>query len=405
MTPHGSWSFAACSAALWLAALATATQGAEPEWYAGIEIGSKGIKVVALPIGENGKPDLNRLVKKLPHSLLNNVTLGDLKDGKFRPEAIEEAQAAVKDFYEQLTSVGDAKRPKLRPENIWIVASSGLVIDKPSNYSALEEAVKAASGGAKTLQAIDQKREVELLMRGAIPTDQWDNSMLVDIGNGNTKFGYLQSARPPQVEQALVPNLALKGTGAYRKAIDLKLKAEKNVGDFHRFCAIILEGRKQLMEDVDEQVGRKPGLRNSKRTRVYLSGGSPYVITSLLYPLSMTREDLVEVPVSIKDLRKFEDEILETGKVPSPNLNSLSEADAKRAENQLREVKDIFDDKSVLIGAEILLGFNDVLQWEKDEKELYFTKSGLVAWILGFVVEEKAKGQGGRRARRIIPFK
>ena len=397
MTPRGyrafAFSFVVLSLIAFALALTPAARGAEAEWYAGIELGSKGIKVVALPVDAAGKPELNRLVKKLPHKALNNITLGDLKEGKFRPEAIEEAEAAVKDFYEQLTGVADANHPKLSPANIWIVSSSGLLIDRPSNYPDLEMAVKRATGGAKSLLAITQKREVELLMRGAIPPDQWDNSMIVDVGNGNTKCGYLQSARPPQVEHANVPNLALKGTGGYRKAIDLSLKQQKFADDFKRFCVITRKKREEIKDDVTAEIDRYPGFRNSKRTRVYLSGGSPYAIASLLFPVEMARDDVLEVPLPIERLQDFEKEILEVEQVPQADLKGLSPDDVKRAETQMREVRDIFDERSILIGAEILLGFNDALHWDQDKKELFFTKSGLVAWIAGFVVEERAKAK------------
>jgi hypothetical protein len=47
---------------------------------------------------------------------------------------------------------------------------------------------------------------------------------------------------------------------------------------------------------------------------------------------------------------------------------------------------------------EILLAFDDALGWGKNQKEIYFTKAGLVAWIVGFVVEERAKSAPGANA-------
>ncbi len=369
MTLYGHRSFAVDSVALSLIlfAFTPSVRGGETEWYAGIEIGAKGIKVIALPIGEDGKPDLNRLVKKLPHAFVNNVALGDLKEGMFRPEAIDDAEAAVKDFYQQLTTVADAKRPKLRPENIWIIASSGLLMLKASNYPALEEAVKKATGGAKALLAITQKREMELLMRGAIPPDQWDNSMIVDVGNGNTKYGYLQPARPPLVYQPHVPNTALKGTGGQRREIDGELKQENKLEDFKRFCVITREKRGKIKDEVAAEIARHAGFINPKRTRVYLSGGSPYVIASLLFPLEMARDDLLEVPVPIDRLKDFEKRFLAAEKVPETDLTGLADVDLERAKTQMREAMDIYDAKNVLIGAEILLAFNDALHWQQDQ--------------------------------------
>ena len=43
----------------------------------------------------------------------------------------------------------------------------------------------------------------------------------------------------------------------------------------------------------------------------------------------------------------------------------------------------------VLVGVELLLGFNDALRWDQDKKEVFFTKEGLVAWTLGFVMDQR----------------
>src|SRR4051794_6856096 len=81
-------------------AWAAAPASAPAPLYGGIEIGSKGIKAVAVPIGASGAPDLAKIIPKLPHQAVNNVPLVDrLPDGAYRPEAIAEARAAVADYY------------------------------------------------------------------------------------------------------------------------------------------------------------------------------------------------------------------------------------------------------------------------------------------------------------------
>lgn len=375
---------------------APALRGAET-WYAGIDVGAKGIKVVALPVDEAGRPDLHRIVGKLPHRAVNNVTLKDLKDGKFRPAAIEEARAAIKDFFEQLTRGDGSGRPAIDPGRIWIVASSGLLRDRPSNFRELEEAVLEATGGARALYQITARREMELLMRGAIPREQWGNAIHVDVGSGNVKCGYLYPEHPPHVGRAYVADVDLDGTVSYRQNIEKAMKAG-GVEGFRRFCKLAEERRAELAGEVRDEIGRYPGLNNEHRRRVYLSGGSPYVIASLLHPVEMASDSVPEVRFTIQELRTFIDALQKTGAIPSPRLDDLGAADRALAEGQLREVGDIFSDaRSVLAGAEILLGFSEALHWEK--KDVYFTKSGLVAWIVAFVVEERAKAApaaGGR---------
>ena len=78
--------------------LGSAVRADEASWYGLIEIGATGIKVVALPIDAAGSADLTQVVKKLPHKAVNNVTLKDLKGGKFQPEAIAEAARQSRTF-------------------------------------------------------------------------------------------------------------------------------------------------------------------------------------------------------------------------------------------------------------------------------------------------------------------
>jgi len=395
MRQHGFRTLAAWSLAVATFVLVAPARG-DSEWYAGIDVGSKGIKVVALPIDESGKPDLHRVVSKLPHKAINNVTLKDLKEGKFRPAAIEEARAAVQEFFEQLTRGDEPRRPPIKPANIWIVASSGLLQRKPANFSELEEAVRDATGGAKVLEKITVRRETELLMLGAIPRDQWENSVHVDIGSGNVKCGYIYPEHPPHVGRTYVPPIELEGTVSYRQTIEEMMRQAKKGESFRLYCKIAEERRDNLAREVSDEIGRYPGLNNPERRRVYLSGGSPYVIASHLHPLEMAKDTVPEVPLKIEELRDFIKLLQTSEKIPTRPLDDLSGPDRKLAEAQIRDVGDIFSDtKSLIAGAEILLGFNESLHWQQYKKEVYFTKSGLVAWIVAFVVEEKAKAVRG----------
>jgi len=367
----------------WLAVQVARAAG--PVYYGGIEIGAKGIKVVALPIGKDGSPDLAHKIDRLPHKAVNNVTLGDLApDGSYRTEAISEARSAVADFYNQLTR--DLKVP---PEHIFVVAGSGLTAKgEPPNFDALRKAVVEATGGASKLVKIDQATEVDLLIRGAIPRQDWGNAVLIDIGSGNVKCGYHHPKRGLHVETNYAVSDVIEGTVAYTKTIQVEMARSGRRG-FADFCEAAERLRsKAVVEKVANQIARKPGLEN--RTRIYLSGGAPWAIVTLTNPVGSTRPDALIVAVPLDDIRKFRDELRRTGRVPVPDLSSVTDKNARNAaEEAVRDALDNFTKENLLAGAEILLGFADVLKWQELNKDVYFTRSGVVAWIVGFV--EKAK--------------
>ena len=126
-------------AALWVGIGCAGAEpiAAEPTWYGGIEIGSKGIKMVAIPYDAQGRLDLahkleagtgkkanadpGRAIEGLKKQTTDIGLVILDKDNNFKAETIQEAKAAVAAFHEFLRV-----QKKVKPENLWVVASSGL---------------------------------------------------------------------------------------------------------------------------------------------------------------------------------------------------------------------------------------------------------------------------------------
>ena len=76
---------------------------------------------------------------------------------------------------------------KVLEENIFIVGSSGVAMAK--NTVELTAKIKTAIN--KDLEFIDVQTEGRKLLRGCVPPVDYKNSMVLDIGGGNTKGGYI----------------------------------------------------------------------------------------------------------------------------------------------------------------------------------------------------------------------
>jgi hypothetical protein len=365
-----------------LVVLPARSRGAETALFGGIEIGSKGVKAVALPIDASGAPDLN---PRLPLKAVDNVSLGDRgADGKFRPKAIEDVRTAVAGFYKTLS-----RELKIPPERIYVVASSSLFAAdaSPDNINALRKAVAEATGGAEELLQVDQETEVDLLIRGAIPRSHWGDAILIDLGSGTVKCGYHHPKQGIHVARNFVVSTVIDGTITYTKKIEAEM-AKAGQRGFAAFCdaADRLRGP-EVVEKIDDEIGRKPGLIN--RNRIYLSGGAPWAILTLTNPVEAVQTSELYVPVSIDDIRKFRDDLQRTGRVPRRDLSGQPEAIRQKAEEQIREVLETFTPQNLLAGSEVLLGFADALKLQQMNKEVYFTRSGVVAWIVGYVDQAK----------------
>ncbi len=263
------------------------------------------------------------------------------------------------------------------------MASSGLVAKgRPSNYADLRNAVSRATEFEKELLDIDQETEVELLVRGGIPREDWNDSVLLDVGSGNTKGGYYQPDSGFSLAKVVVVAGKIDGTVTFTQTIQAEMK-KRSLQDFANFAQIASESRKILVERVREsEIGRKPGLVN--RQKVFLSGGTPWAIATLTDPQGML-EDHPIVEFRIEELRKFHKTLKETGQIPSPDISRIPESIRHQAEDQVNSVLNTFTPENLLAGSEILLGFDEVLRWQSGNKEVYFTKAGVVAWIVGFV--------------------
>lgn len=76
---------------------------------------------------------------------------------------------------------------RIEEKNVFIVASSGVGMAK--NTEALVKKIKLLTN--KKLNIVSSSLEARLLLKGCIPPKNYRNSMILDIGGGNTKGGYI----------------------------------------------------------------------------------------------------------------------------------------------------------------------------------------------------------------------
>ena len=146
--------------------------------FAGIEIGSKGVKISVLEVLNIKKGDF---IIKSYWSENAGIARGISIDGKLAQEDIDKASAIV--FSNLIKIKTEFKVPE---ENIFIVGSSGVAM--ASNTSDLIAKIKSSTN--KTIEFIDAQTEGRMLLKGCVPPTEYKNSMVLDIGGGNTKGGY-----------------------------------------------------------------------------------------------------------------------------------------------------------------------------------------------------------------------
>lgn len=344
------------------------------ETLGGIEIGSKGVKAIAVRIsGADEGYDV-----KILYAEIINTTLMQLRDGKFTPEAVRDTTAAVHRFHQRMR-----QEYGLQPEQIHVVVSSGVVADNPQDLIA---EVSKRIGTTPIFLDIDS--EVQLTIAGAIPKRYrvgrtwYDNrsiSVLIDIGSGNTKGGYQQIRQVPigRPEYDYVTWGITKGTVTFTTEVN---KATGDATDYQTFAkrAQALSSA-SLRAPLRSEVARKPGLINRKK--VYLTGGIVWAMATLLYP-----EDRRSfVSLTTDDINQFYNRaILNPDALLEPDLSRITNAALRQeAEREVELVRNTFTPRNLIAGAEILRAV--MTEMNLTGKRLLYARFGHLAWILSYV--------------------
>jgi hypothetical protein len=347
---------------------------ARAEVHGGIEIGAKGIKATVLDVTSD--TDGFELTIKLAETTNTTLVAGLARTGQFDPKTVEETASAVGRYFNKMKA--DFQAP---PERIYIVGSSGLfspVQDKPdqvkANQQTLSEAIRKATGA--TMAFIDAKREVELSIVGIVPRKYRDQAVLLDIGSGNTKGGYVSTRN--QITSISIPY----GTVSFEELV-------KKAGGSFADAAISLR---------DEKVA--PALKKefsaatdmTTRARVYLSGGIVWATATLTHP----EETSKFTPLAVKDIDDLQRRLSSSpGKFPSPDLTAIGdEPKRKRALAEIQNVQKVYSPEQLLAGTHVLKAVGTEMQLESGKKEIYFARYGYLGWILAYVMEKSSASNG-----------
>jgi hypothetical protein len=338
------------------------TAHAQSSLHGGIELGAKGIKAIVIEVmpGKEG-PGI-----KVVYSADANTTLAELKDGQFKPNAINTTGEKVDQFYKSMEN--DFKVPTA---NIHIVASSGL--PNPPNFAALRDVIKKKTG-KELPPPIDANTEVALSIKHAVKPEERDNSILVDVGSGNTKGGYLEIGAARGMPRAAAFSIPL-GSVSFMAQVEATKEGKDN---FAETVAKLCE--QAVTKPLTDAVAKDPEF--SKRRAIYLLGGATWAMVTLLKPETIGKP---YVSISADDIDNYHKLLLANpGGYPPVDLDRIkNEKDRDRVEKDVRRVGKTFSPEGLLAGCEILRALSRVLRFK--EKQLVFPRLGYLAWIGAYV--------------------
>jgi exopolyphosphatase/pppGpp-phosphohydrolase len=210
------------------------------------------------------------------------------------------------------------------------------------------------------------KDEVLYGIAGAVPPKYFYNSILVDVGSGNTKIGYLEKVGDSiNVRSFEIPY----GT------VSLTERASKGK-DFRRELGEVLS--KEVEPLLKREAQKNPAYLNRKN--VFLVGGIVWAITTLQKPGQVEE---AYVPLSASDIRNFVQAIRQNpDRVLNPDLSKLKPEVRDKAKKQIEKVKDVFSVDNLYAGSMLLDNISRRFNFEK--RNLLFPRYG--NWLVGYVV-------------------
>jgi len=323
--------------------------------YAGIDIGSTGIKlsVIQVTLGTEGRYVYNTI-----RDSSINANFADLNNIAFE---------AAKNAIRQLFAI--IQKYDIDQDRIFVAFSSGVLqevlakkINRDSVSTVFEKVAQTAMPDFRSqIGFLTPNLESKYTNMGLVLPKSKDKSVSIDIGGGNTKGGYYSFGK---FESFSLPfgsrTLPLRSSDT---ALPANIKAELRM------------------------FNQTPGIQNMRE--VFFLGGIVWAMCNIMYPeranldyVSFTYNDVINfqrlTTGEFTDMINYANEKIE--KIPDIEISN-------KARKNLEETQKTFTAENIRKGAFLMAGIMNEVNIPTVKKRYYFlSKGSQIAWITGFIV-------------------
>jgi hypothetical protein len=345
--------------------------------YAGIEVGSKGVKMSLLEIGKNAK---------------KNGAFNIVKDTSINTDFISFTQPTFQATVNGMSSLYSTalNTYNIPPERIFTVVSSGVKVqaekeDKSNWISNFVDSVRIKIHDPnRTIEVVDVIQEARLSHLGIVPESKRFTTFLIDIGSGNTKGGYFPGTTTKDMKLFQLS----WGTKSTANAAEKRIDDDKSIGNYEKQLSRVLAGA--INTEVIYAVNSSGAYNMSDN--IAFSGGIAWSVATLMFPEMIDNSVLV---VNFDDLLKFNEKL-------SANFSALSESSIVKGlkgnvENkdaiakEVRTVHKVFDQRSLMAGTGLLIKIMRQFVGIYEKKQFFLVKNGQVGWISAYVDQSIVK--------------
>lgn len=339
--------------------------------YAGIEVGSKGIKMSILEMSSVGAKNGNYKIVK--DTSVNTDFIS------FNSETFHKTHKGLTSLYN--SALHSYHIPNTR---IFTLFSSGVkvVADRENKSQWLLNLADSFRSSIKEPQremnAISVLDEARLSHLGIVPISKRYTTFLIDIGSGNTKGGYFPSGNTTDFKLFQIT----WGTKSISNATEKRTEDDKSISNYYRQMQRVLAG--QADEEITYAVNYSGAYNMSDN--IAFSGGIVWATATMLYPELI---DNPVVPVTYEEVAKLNQRIFSQYKsltdsalIRLINDKTVSHESVKI---ELAKINKVFDQRALLSGTGLLLKIMRQFTGVTEQKKFYLVKNGQVGWISAYV--------------------
>ena len=339
--------------------------------YAGIEVGSKGVKMSLVELAKKASDENSFNIIK--DTSVNTDFIS------FTPETFSNTVAAFYGLYE--TGLTKYNIPSNR---IFTVVSSGVKVsadkeDKEQWIKNLIDSFKLrVDDKSRVVDVITPDEEARLSHLGIVPESKRFTTFLIDIGSGNTKGGYFPNMNTDKIKLFTLS----WGTKSISNATEKRLDDDKSISNFYKQLQRVLAG------EADKEITYAVNVSGAYNMsdNVAFSGGAAWATANLMFPELVNDPVITVTYEQVENFNKklFEDYADFSEKSILDNL-SKDNPDREAIGSAVKTVNKVFDQKAMLSGSGLLLKIMRQFDGVKDRKQFYLVKNGQVGWISAYV--------------------
>lgn len=339
--------------------------------YAGIDIGSKGVKLSIIDMGKNSTVTGSFIALK--DTSVNTDFIS------FTPESFNATLNGLVGLYN--TALNTWHIPS---EKIFTVVSSGIKgqaekENKMNRIQVLADSFRILIHEPKrNVPVIDVTEEARLSHIGIVPESRRYNTFLIDIGSGNTKGGYFKNGNTRDLKLFMLS----WGTKSIANATAKRTEEDESIANYRKQLMRVLAGDpgNEIVYAVNES-----GAYNMNDNFAF-SGGIAWSVATLLYPELI---DNSVVPLNFDDLVKLNDRLATdfNSLLPENITRHITDKTLDKAAiaAEVKRVEKVFDQKSLMAGTGLLLEIVRQFEGTWEKKHFFLVKNGQVGWISAYV--------------------